>query len=195
METEKKKLRELILGARDAMPPDDVRRTSSLIEKHLVSVVEFARARTIMFYLSKGNEVDTHGMVRDALRSGKRVVVPFCPGGHHRMVPAEIRCFSELECGRFGVLQPRHGEVREVPPEQIELFIVPGVAFDAEGYRLGRGRGYYDRLLEAAGAAKIALAYDFQVVERVPREAHDVRVDIVVTETGAKRISTARRSG
>jgi 5-formyltetrahydrofolate cyclo-ligase len=213
MEKAKKDLRAAVLTRRDGLSADEVSRRSSVVEKKLLRVPEFKRARTIMFYVSKGNEVDTHGLIRDALRLGKNVVVPFCVDLHHKIVPAQIGSFSELTEGDFGILQPQKHAVREVDREKIDVFIVPGIVFDQDGHRIGWGRGFYDRFLEGAArrevppiprlhaggfpryGVKIGLAFHFQVVERVPREKHDICVDIVVTDKGISRTTSAGCSG
>lgn len=197
MEKAKKELRSAVLTLRNELPAEEVYRRSAVIEKKLLQVPAFKRARTIMFYVSKGNEVHTHGLIRDALQLKKNVVVPFCIDAHHKIIPAQIRHFSDLREGDFGILQPEKDALCEADPDGIDVFIVPGIVFDREGHRIGWGRGFYDRFLEGAARrkVKIGLAFDFQAVERVPREKHDICVDIVVTEKGVKQIRSARRSG
>jgi len=197
MEKKKKELRAAVLTLRNGLPAEEVYRRSAAIEKKLLQAPVFKRARTVMFYVSKGNEVHTHGLIRDALQAGKAVVVPFCVDTHHKIIPAQIRHFSDLKEGDFGILQPEREGLREADPDGIDVFIVPGIVFDREGHRIGWGRGFYDRFLEGAARrkVKIGLAFEFQMVERVPREKHDICVDIVVTEKGIRRITSARCSG
>ena len=90
---------------------------------------------------------------------------------------------AELATGKFGILEPKPGAVRLTALDRIDAVLVPGLAFDETGNRLGRGLGHFDRLLRQTSGAKIALAFDFQVLDEVPAETHDARMDFIVTET------------
>lgn len=186
----KKELRVEVLKLRDAMSEEEIRRKSSLIENNLLSLPEFTGAKTIMFYVSKGSEVETHKLIRDALGLKKNVVVPFCVDRHHKIVPSRVESFGDLTERCFGILQPAESSIKEVKPDDIDVFIVPGNVFDESGHRIGWGRGFYDRFFAKAPAGKlrIGLAFDFQVVEKIGREKHDVVMDVVVTEKRVRRI-------
>jgi 5-formyltetrahydrofolate cyclo-ligase len=137
---------------------------------------EFQAAQCIGAYVSVDREIETHGLIRQLLAVGRRVCVPAFVGEY---VAAEIADFdADLQPGQFGILEPR-----TVRPAQPEVWLVPGLGFDRRGNRLGRGRGFFDALLRRTLALKIALAHEFQVLERIPAEAHDARMDRIVTET------------
>ncbi len=136
-----------------------------------------------MIYISKATEVDTRGLIQQLLAMGRQVCVPWYDGAKERYVASELRDFAlDLMTGQFGILEPRPEAVRPLGGDQIDAALVPGLAFDEAGNRLGRGRGYFDRLLRDVRGVKIALVYDFQVLSEVPTEAHDARVDLIVTE-------------
>jgi 5-formyltetrahydrofolate cyclo-ligase len=139
----------------------------------------FKKAKTVMFYLSTAGEVDTTEMIKEALRSGKRVVVPVC-GGNRKIVPCVLSPNGKMQRGPYGILEPACK--KPVALKELELVVVPGVAFDRGGKRLGRGKGYYDCFLARLpdNACSIGLAYDFQVLPSVPTAAHDVNVHKVI---------------
>ena len=135
-----------------------------------------------MFYVSLPYEVDTHRMIRGALRLGKRVVVPSLEG--KRIRPAEIFDFKkDLSPRQFGILEPRRGRTHLVSSREIGLVIVPGISFDAKGNRLGRGGGSYDRFLKRfkGRIPLIGLAFRFQKVPKLPTSLRDVPVSAVIT--------------
>jgi 5-formyltetrahydrofolate cyclo-ligase len=144
------------------------------------------QAGTIMSYVSFGSEVATPPLITAALAAGKRVAVPFCVREGRRLIASEVLAFpDDLQPGTLGILEPRPESLRPLAPELIDLVIVPGVAFDRAGNRLGYGAGYYDRFLATLkpGAVTAGLAFAKQIVASVYPEAHDRPVDMVITET------------
>jgi len=165
------------------------------IQARLLTDMIYYRSRVVHCYLALPDEVATERVVRTALSDGKRVVVPVVAAKDRTLVLAEITDYDgELAAGYRGILEPRGGEERTVDPSEVDLFIVPGAVFDRRGHRLGRGLGYYDRCLSRVkGLAVIcAVAYELQVLEEVPADAHDVPVDCIVTE---RRVIECRGSG
>ena len=161
----------------------DQRTKSAAIWERLSVLREFATAPRLLVYVSKETEVDTHGLIQQLLAMGRQVCVPWFDSERERYVASALHDFGQdLATGKFGILEPKPEAVRPVASEGIDAALVPGLAFDETGNRLGRGRGYFDRLLQDLGGATIALAYDFQVVPEVPVEAHDTPLDFVVTE-------------
>jgi 5-formyltetrahydrofolate cyclo-ligase len=152
------------------------------IESRLFSLPEFKSAKTILFYASTGSEVPTIEMIGHALASGKRVILPITHKGPKRLELSEILSAGELANGTFGVPEPT--VVRKVSKDALQIAIVPGLAFDRSGHRLGYGMGYYDGLLRHVQIPIIGLAYSFQIVETVHHKAHDVPVHRIVTEAG-----------
>ena len=157
---------------------------SAIIKARLFNEEEFKKAKIVMFYVSLKDEVNTLSMIDEAVRAGKKVCVPVILKEEKRLIAGEIRNRSEdLERQHFGIYQPMEGHVKEVPLENIDLVIVPGVAFDKSNMRLGRGHGYYDRFLSGIpnSAKTIGLAFDFQVVEDLPKDSHDIPVWKTIT--------------
>lgn len=157
---------------------------SAIIKDRLFNEEEFKRARVVMFYVSLQDEVDTFIMIDEALKAGKRIAVPVILKEEKRLIAGEIHNrLEDLESQHFGIYQPRQDRVKEVPLDDIDLVVVPGVAFDRKNIRLGRGHGYYDRFL--SGLPKrtktIGLAFDFQVLEDLPQDPHDVPVSKIVS--------------
>jgi len=151
---------------------------SKAIAERLFRLPEYKKAKTIMFYASKKLEVQTLDAIRMALRE-KNVAVPLVKGDD--MAAVRISRMGDLAPGAFGVPEPRRGT--QIRPKDIDLVIVPGVAFDAKGNRVGYGKGYYDKYLKKTVRAQVvALAYEFQIVPTVPAECHDVRVHKIITE-------------
>lgn len=181
---QKRRLRAEVLSHRANQSDKDA--VSHQILRRLFGVTSYQAAETVLFYVDVRSEVRTSVGLSQVLGSGKRLVVPFCVG-------AELELFwlqdmAELSTGRFGILEP-HPELRKLPerkvlPDQLDFLVVPGVAFDRQGHRMGHGHGFYDRLLSRIGTdvPKLGLAFECQLVPQVPTEPHDVRLDGVVTE-------------
>ena len=110
--------------------------------------------------------------------------MPWFDAANQRYAASGLRDFdADLATGRFGILEPKPEAIRPAAADQIDVALAPGLAFDETGNRLGRGMGYFDRLLQETSGARIALAFDFQLLGEVPTEAHDTRMDFIVTET------------
>ena len=159
-------------------------RKSDIIKHKLFNEEEFKKAKVVMFYVSLKDEVSTLSIIDEAIKTGKRVCVPVIFKEDKRLIAGEIKDRSkDLEKQHFGIYQPRSGHVKEVPLKDIELVVVPGVAFDKNNVRLGRGHGYYDRFLSALSnnTKTIGLAFDFQVVDNLPKDSHDIPVSKIIT--------------
>ncbi len=146
----------------------------------LVQQAWFIEAKLIALYSSIRNEVDTQQVFETAISLGKRIVFPRIDDG--QMVFVEVKSQSDFYLGTFGVLEPVGAKV--VPVRCIDLIIVPGVAFDRSGFRIGFGKGYYDQALEnrPLSCRLAGLGYAFQLEDSIPREAHDVSLDWLVTD-------------
>ncbi len=186
---EKTRLRAEVLARRDALADRTTR--SRAIAEGVRRLPEYGGARTIALFVGVRSEVETLPLLEAALADGKRVAVPWVAGADLRLFALETP--AELAPAPFGLLEPpaviREDATRNVAPSDIDLFLVPGVAFDRQGGRLGHGRGFYDRLLAASrpGTPFIALAFECQLVEGVPMTASDVPVHAIVTEAGVYR--------
>ncbi|MBP9732749.1 MAG: 5-formyltetrahydrofolate cyclo-ligase [Candidatus Omnitrophica bacterium] len=145
---------------------------------------DFLEAKTIFCYVSMPEEPDTRTMIHRCLETGRRVCVPRVVPGAGVIEARELKRWDgSFAAGSFGILEPDPAVTNLVRPAEVDCVIVPGLAFDHEGFRLGRGKGYYDRFIAALNprASRIALAFAFQCVDRVPREAHDQKVTRVLS--------------
>lgn len=182
---EKAGLRQQALARRRAQPQKD--ELSGRILARLCERTEYAQARTVMFYVDMRSEVRTRPFLPHALASGRRIVVPFCADNELGLF--HLESLDELGLGTFQILEPRP-ELRASPAKTVsaadlDLVVVPGVAFDRRGGRLGYGRGYYDRLLRCVrtDTRLIALAFECQLFPAVPTiPDRDVCMDVVITE-------------
>jgi 5-formyltetrahydrofolate cyclo-ligase len=167
-------IRKEILALRNSI--GDARERSAKIAQNLFKTEMFMRAQCVFTYVSFKNEVDTLGIIRKIIGK-KEVVVPAFNDSSMQL--SLLQKLSDLKEGRFGILEPRPC----LPARsEIGLVIVPGIAFDRKGNRVGFGGGYYDRILKGIKAPKVALSYSFQVLPKIPSTKHDVRMDFVVTE-------------
>jgi len=185
VQQKKKRLRKLIQEKRDSVHPEESMERSLPVMERLWSLPEFREAKTVFFFISFRSEVDTVPMIRQALAEGKRVCLPFTDPQTKEMVASQVLDLDrELRPGNYGILEPREEFLRPVPPEEIDVVVMPGVAFDCCGRRLGYGGGYYDRFLDRCGprALRVAPCFELQLVGEVPCAEHDHRVHVLVTE-------------
>jgi 5-formyltetrahydrofolate cyclo-ligase len=179
---EKSGLRNKISAQREIMGEEEVHSKSARIEKRLLSLEPFKRAKSILFYYSKGNEVRTRKLIEQALRDSKVVVLPSVNENDYSLSLRRIKDpDSDLELGRFNIPSPKE-ICAPFEKEELDIIILPGIAFDMGGNRIGRGKGCYDRFLDGLDAPKVALAYEFQVVDRVPHSDNDIAIDFIITE-------------
>lgn len=176
---QKQKLREKILEKLHNISKEVKEKKVKELKKKLFSSEEFIRAKCVMFYVSKHYEVDTHEMIDESIAMGKKVVVPITLKEEKTLKPSELRDRKkELIKSHYGIHEPHEKHIRPVPLEEVDVIIIPGLAFDRSGYRLGHGGGYYDRFLEKAPSkiVTIGLAFDFQVMDDLPKHANDIPV-------------------
>ena len=165
--------------------PEERKRRSLLVGKKLWALGEFKKAKSVCFYVALPTEVDTVPMIRKAIRAGKRVVVPLSDLENKELKLYEIKNPKmDLKKGAFGILEPLPSRTRVANSKELDLVVVPGVAFDKRDHRLGRGKGFYDRFLGKLNKRtfKIGLGFSFQVVPTIPAEGHDVKMDLVLTD-------------
>lgn len=187
----KKLLRQQARRKRDSLNWLEIQGKSHEISQRLLLMPEYQKAKTVLFYLSFNNEVDTQGIINNAWQQRKKVLVPICQTATKNLLLSEFRSFSELTSGTWNIPEPKKEYVRPFPPSQVDLAIIPGLAFDLQGNRLGYGAGYYDRFLPTlpSSCPKIALSYDLTMLEFLPTEEHDIPMDYIVTETTIHRIT------
>ena len=176
---DKAEVRKQIRALKAAVPPEEKLRRSDLIMRRVELRPEFQQARVVLLYWSMPDEVQTHAFV-NRWHKEKTLLLPCVDGNNLR-----LRQYTGPEClvagEQFGIGEPTGPEYTAL--DTIELIIVPGVAFDRQGNRMGRGRGFYDRLLKTTpGALKMGLAYGFQMLDNLPVEPHDVRMNLVISD-------------
>lgn len=185
----KKNLRAQYRQFRERLAPEQKLRLDSSIQSRLLALPEYAKSGIVFTYVSKPIEVDTIALIEAALANRKRVAVPRCLMETYQMEFYEICSAKDLESGSFGVLEPIPSKGRLVTDFSGGLCIVPGLSFDAQGYRLGYGKGYYDRFLAEYGGVTVGLCYSGCVQWNLPHGYYDRPVDILITEKYIRRIS------
>lgn len=182
---EKKILRRILAECRAELPAHCAARSSALVQRNLIDAPCYAGAACVVLYAAVQNEVATDMIFAHAIASGRRVFYPrIVPETHHlSLVRVDTR--AELQPGAFGILEPTGAEIVRYADLERALICVPGVAFGLAGQRLGRGGGYYDRLIAALAPQTVTagLAYSFQVLDRLPESPGDRRLGLIVTES------------
>lgn len=184
----KQKLRKQMLQYRKSLSKKAVARASARVCQKLIQLDEYRQAKTILFYMAVRNEIDVLQAIWQAWQDGKSVVLPRVKGSMIECILVEQ--LAQLQKGTFGILEPKNG--KNVDPQQLDLVIVPGVAFDVQGYRLGYGGGYYDRLFSQYPSLKrIGVLEHGQLVTTVYPEAHDQKMDVLITSEQIFRIASS----
>ena len=181
----KERLRKRVLTVRMGLDRSQTEVSGQAILEQVLGLAAYRRAKLVHTYVSsKENEVDTRALIGTCLAHGKRVAVPVVMSGTKTLAHALIDGLDQLVVGPWGLAQPDPAAATWLPAEaRIDLVVVPGLAFDRRGHRIGWGGGYYDRFLAQVQAVKIGLCYDELVLDCIPGEPHDVPVDMVVAET------------
>jgi 5-formyltetrahydrofolate cyclo-ligase len=167
-----------MLEKRNGLAPGEIARLSKRIHEFVISSKEFKSAKVIGAYYAFGSEVKTDLVLEKAKTLGKKVALPSVEG--ESLAFYELSSGKYLVKGRFGIMEP----LPYGPVDRIDLLVVPGIAFDKKGYRLGYGKGYYDKFLAKKEVFSIGLAYSFQLLESLPKGKYDKRLDAVATEKG-----------
>lgn len=195
---DKSLIRKTALQKRDSLPAAEKRARDLEIEKRLAALPHFAEAKTVMCFASFRSEPDTFGIMAKVLAAGKRLALPKVIKERRELALFEIKNLGELKRGCMGIPEPESHHERVVGVGELDIVIMPGIAFDSKGGRVGYGGGYYDRLLAPrfsaprhhaglTGKSKgrpalVAISYAWQVLGEVPMASHDVRVHVIVTE-------------
>jgi len=179
---QKEELRQQLLDQRKAISEVEFKRASQQIIQRLRQQTEFEQAKTIHCYVSMNDrrEVDTHAFLKEMIEEEKNVVVPVTNFQDGTLTHVALPSFDVLEANKWGVPEPNGG--REVSPQKLELVIVPMVAGDERGNRIGYGEGFYDRFLSQVDCPKIGLIFEQNVIDQLPVEDFDVRLDKIITE-------------
>jgi 5-formyltetrahydrofolate cyclo-ligase len=196
LHSRKQHIREQAHANRNAQPDKDT--ISRRIVASFMAQPEYCTANAVMFYVDVRSEVRTRNDLEAALQTGKKIVVPYCVDGELELF--HLESMDELELGMYRILEPKADlrlvAAKRVEVEELDLIMVPGVAFDRRGGRTGHGKGYYDKLLEHArlDTPLIALAFECQLFPEIPMQPHDIFMDKVVSEAAVYE-GLGRRGG
>lgn len=177
---QKQAIRIEMKDVREGLAAEFIKTASNAVIKSFIEANLLTDIRNVLCYLPLNNEVDTHQLIDDLVALDKKVFVPSYDKDKEKYICALFNGWDTLTIGPYDVLQPI--DSHEIDVSQIELAILPGIAFDTKGFRLGYGKGVYDKLLSGSVCTKIGFVYDFQMVEKLPFEAHDLKMDMVITE-------------
>lgn len=168
---------------RRAMDPADKHRLDERVRRNVLRLYQYRRARVVIAYVSTAIEVDTRGIIDSALAQGKRVALPRCVEGTRLMRFYLIRSRADLEKGSFGLMEPKTA-CEPLVSTKNSICLVPGLAYDRAGYRLGYGGGYYDRFLCGYHGPKIGVVYARDLVRTLPHGRYDQTVDMIASDRG-----------
>jgi 5-formyltetrahydrofolate cyclo-ligase len=176
-------LRKTILKKREELPLNLVLSKSKQIEEKLFKLPEFLNAKKLMVYVSFKKEVFTHSIIKRLLQEKKFLTVPVM-ASNNKIIASRLKNFSELEKNSIGLLEPKKEFIRKINPKDLDLIIVPGIAFSENGARIGYGFGYYDIFLSklSSKTLKIGLSFELQLTKNIPVEAHDIKMNKIITE-------------
>ncbi len=176
----KNKIREEMKQKRRNMTAEEAFEKSRTAQKIFLESEQYKKAKSVMLYLPLGNEVDTSSIIKAALYSGKNVLVPVTHSETFEISAYKITEKTEFENGTFSVKEPK--EKVEFDASKIDVVLVPGIAFDRFGGRVGFGKGCYDKFLKNMKAVKIGFCYDFQLIRHIETDNNDVTMDYIITE-------------
>ncbi len=181
---QKKEIRKKVLSQRNSLLESDISKKSDSITKNLFSLHFIDEAKTVMVYSHFGSEPETKQIIDKLLHAGKKVVLPATLIEQKEILALYIDSDTRLLENRYGIMEPLPTEEKTAKPEEIDVVIIPGVAFDEKGNRIGFGHMYYDKFLSdfKPRTMKIALAFELQIIEPFKAESHDIPVDLIVTE-------------
>jgi 5-formyltetrahydrofolate cyclo-ligase len=185
LKTKKAEIRKSTLGRRDALSKKTRAQKSKAILGRLSEFANFLEAKIVLFYLSHKSEVDTRPMIRRAFQLEKIVALPMIDQEKGEIVPYKISDLkTDTQPGYRGIPEPIPQRCKQIPVQHINLAIIPGIAFDERGGRIGYGTGFYDRFIPELDVTtrKVALSFECQIVQQIPMEPHDRYTDIIITE-------------
>ncbi len=171
-------IRKHVKALKKELSTDTKTQSAKLVFEKLNALDSWKLAKNVLLYNSLPDELDTHSLIENAIINGKKnIYLPRVNGDDLDIVRVEN--LGELTSGAFNIYEPNGNNI--ITPDMLDLIIIPGVAFDRFGNRLGRGKGFYDRLLACTNAKKIGICYDCQLLEGIPTEAHDKKMDAIIT--------------
>jgi 5-formyltetrahydrofolate cyclo-ligase len=150
------------------------------IIKKLKALKEWKTAKTILVYIPHKEEINTKLLIQNSFKN-KKIIVPKTHLRFHSLSLHQLKSFEDLYKGRYGLLEPLP-HTKMIDPKDIDLAVIPGTVFDKNGHRIGYGKGYFDKLNKHLKCPKIGLAYNFQIIENIPVDKHDEKIDILISE-------------
>lgn len=180
IDSEKRRLRSFYIKKRSSLTADEVETKGILAQKNLLELQIFRDSRVVSLYWSIKNEVKTDMIFSEALRQKKTVCFPKIAKNCDKLYFIRADKNTAFRLGSYKIMEPVGNDIINI--EDIDIFVIPGVCFDERGFRIGYGKGYFDRTLVGAKGTLIGLAYEFQILDRIPEREHDLRMDVIVTE-------------
>jgi len=185
LKEKKSEIRAETLARRNALSDEERSEKSKAIMECLFDFANFLEARIVLFYVNANSEVATEAMISKALAYEKIVALPWVDQKERQILPLKIDDLNrDVRPGYRGIREPIAQRCKAIPVKNVDLAIIPGVAFDERGGRIGHGTGYYDKFIPMLDVTtrKVALAYECQIVPQIPMEPHDRYIDIIITE-------------
>ncbi len=182
---DKKELRKNMLAKRTNLPWQEVQIKSQQINAQLFAHKSYLSAKTILAYLPVKKEPNSLNIIKNAWQQEKQVLVPVTCPETKSLLLSQLKSLKELTKGHYGIPEPKQKYLRPIDPLSVDICLLPGVAFNRNGFRLGYGGGYFDRFLPnlRSDCLKVALAYDFQILDFLPSALYDIPVDLIITES------------
>ena len=181
----KKIIRKIILAKRSELSGKDIISLSKVIENKIENLKEFREAKVVLCYIAKGNEVRTEGIINKSIIQEKKVIVPKVDVSKQQLILQKIKNVEDdLALGFQGIFEPKSHLPVVKKMDEIDFAILPGIAFDRKGGRIGFGKGFFDKLFmnKTIHSILCGIAFDFQITEGFPHSNHDISVDIIVSE-------------
>ncbi|MGL4912022.1 MAG: 5-formyltetrahydrofolate cyclo-ligase [Romboutsia sp.] len=182
----KKEFRKKVIADRKKLNSESLLENSSIITENLLSLDCIKEAKNIMLYLDFNNEVKTDELINELITLRKIVSSPITLKEERVLIPSQITDLQNgIKIGAYGIREPKQDDSLEVDVKDLDVVIVPAVAYDKNCYRLGYGGGFYDRFLNRLrdDAITIGIAFDLQIFDYIPKEDHDAQLDYIITET------------
>lgn len=177
-------MRNRIIESLQNLPGEEKIQIEQLLYQHLYKSNGWKESNCIGITISRGFEWDTKPIIEEAWNQGKEIAVPKCSPKEKKLEFYRFKDYNELETVYYNLLEPKPIETNRVSMKQIDLLLVPGIVFNKQGYRIGFGGGYYDRLLTTYNGLTVSLLSRMQLLEELPLEPHDIPVKQLITESG-----------
>ena len=189
----KKNIREEIIDKRNNLILDIKQNYDSLIFEEIINSEIYKKSKKIFTYISFGSEVDTIKLINYSFSNNKEVYVPKINKQTKDMIALKIHNFNNMSVDKWGIIEPKSVDKDNIGTD-FDLIIMPGIAFDKQGNRIGYGGGYYDKYISKLNNASnlLALAYDFQIIQDIESESHDIKVDFILTNKGFIKVNVEK---